>query len=134
MSRTVEEMRKVAYCAAGTVVAFPIPQAFYDRHVASHPDASLADVGAPCTVLERVVAAAREGAVPRSGESELAAACSLWRFFNESGGYSDDIIVIDHVGDCRSLEFSPLSDTACGLPSDTCPNLQGALVAEPLPG
>jgi hypothetical protein len=128
-----ETLRKVAYCAAGTVVAFPIPQAFYDDHLARSPVAELQDVAAPCAVLERVVTAVRGGAAPRTGEPELEAACILWRFFNESGGFADDIVVIDHVGDGRSVEFSPLSEAACGLASASCPCLQSAIVAEPLP-
>ena len=123
-------MRKVAYCAAGTVVPFPIPQSVYDRHRAVSSAAELDDPGTPCAVLERVVAAVRAGAHAYSGTSELDAACSLWRFFNEAGEFADDIVVIDHVGDGRSVEFAPLSEAACGLAEAGCPCLQNAVVAE----
>lgn len=125
-------MRRVAYCAGGTAVAFPIPDNIYQDWLASHGDDQSNDLHASCAVLERVVSRLKSGAAACSGTAEIDAACEIWHFFNMSGDSDDDIIVVDHVGDGLSLEFAPMADMSCSLATASCACRHGAHMTEPV--
>ena len=104
-------MRKVAYCAAGTVVSFPIPDAVFDSR--AELSAIDDDLRIPCAVLERVVAGVYRGEPGEVGAELIRAACQIWRFCNYGREDGEDVVVVDYVGDGKSVEFAPLAELAC---------------------
>lgn len=111
-------MRKVAYCAAGTFVAFPIADADFDRWA---DEAGIDDdMRAPCAVLERVVARVKQGEHAEAGPDEVRAACRIWQFCNQGREDGEDVVVVDYVGDGKSVEFAPLAELACSAASPSC--------------
>lgn len=117
-------MRKIAYCAAGTFVSFPIPDADFQRWAdeAAVDD----DMRAPCAVLERVVARVRQGERGDAGPDELRAACRIWQFCNRGRDDGEDVVVVDYVGDGKSVEFAPLAELACSTGDETCACMQAS--------
>lgn len=113
-------MRRVSYCAAGVVVEFPIPASCYQGYLDGRPLESPDDLQQACAVLMRAAEGRRTGGPPCAGPDELAAACRIWHFFNASGESNDDIVLVDHIGDGKSLEFAPLAASACSLASYSC--------------
>lgn len=113
-------MRKVSYCAAGVVVDFQIPTSCYEGYLRGQPLESGDDLQQACAVLRRATEARYEGAAFCAGPDEIDAACRIWHFFNSSGEYSDDIVVVDHVGDGLSVEFAPLPESVCSLATYSC--------------
>jgi hypothetical protein len=110
-------MRKVSYCAAGTFVSFPIPETVYrdlDAEVAED------DMRAPCAVLERVVARVRQGQPAIASPDAVSAAARIWRFCNQGRDDGEDVVVIDYIGDGRSVEFSPVAGLDCASGRGAC--------------
>ena len=111
-------MRRVAYCAAGTFVSFPIADADFDRWA---DEAGLDDdMRAPCAVLERVVARVKQGEDVAANAEEMRAACRIWQFCNHGRDDGEDVVVVDYVGDGKSVEFAPLAELACSVAGPSC--------------
>ncbi len=126
-------MRTVAYCAAGAVMAFPIPNERYEAFVRRGSGEALdGDLRESCVVLERAVDRwRRDGAADASGDV-VEAACRIWRFFNQDEESRDDIVIVDHVGDGMSVEFAPMAGLACSLAGEQCHCLKRMAVARPI--
>lgn len=121
-------MRKVAYCAAGTFVSFGIPNGEFDA-LGQEPAAG-DDMRAPCTVLERVVAGVRAGNHAEAGPEELRAACRIWQFCNQGRETGEDVVVVDYMGDGKSIEFAPLAELECSAAIPTCTCLRASSEAK----
>lgn len=113
-------MRKVGYCAAGTFVSFAIPEQVFAACAAAPP--AEADMREPCAVLEQVVTMVRGGGTATLGLAEAQAACRIWQFCNQGRDAGEDVVVVDYIGDGKSVEFTPLAGLACcdANPDCTC--------------
>lgn len=120
-------MRKVGYCAAGTFVSFSIPD---DLVACTDALPANADLREPCAVLGQVVEAVRGGAAATAGAEEMRAACRIWQYCNQGRDTGDDVVVVDYVGDGKSVEFAPLAELACCGASSDCTCLRTAAEAE----
>ena len=75
---------------------------------------------APCAVLERVVARVKQGEDVAASAEERRAACRIWQFCNHGRDDGEDVVVVDYVGDGKSVEFAPLAELACSVASQNC--------------
>lgn len=122
-------MRKVAYCAAGTFVSIPIPD---DLFAAATEGSDGGDMRAPCAVLERVVARVKSGGRAEAGPEELDAARRIWQFCNQGRDDGEDVVVVDYMGDGKSVEFAPLAELDCAAASPDCACLRASTEAKAL--
>jgi len=110
-------MKRVVYFMGGIVADFEIEDADYDafsaelKSKAGAQDKQLLEHSR--LTLEAFVIKSEENTSGVTTEMEKAAACFVWRYFNENEDeelvFNDDIVVIDETGSGEDVRYTPLS-------------------------
>lgn len=109
-------MKRVVYFLGGIVADFEIEDEDYDAFAAELKSETGAQdkqlLEHSRLTLEAFVIKSEESQSRTTTELERAAACFVWRYFNENEDkdlvFGDDVIVIDETGSGENVQYAPL--------------------------